>query len=217
MLYKKIAFCGLAMIGIVCSGIPVSVITPAQAQSRTPGGHHAHAAGRQHRKPSVSAESGTVSLLLDRAYSASLIKDLEQAQHSIAILMYLFKPAGRTSALPDRIIGILARKRAEGVDVSVLLNVDEGQYGRGAMDTLNDTNLHTAQILEDNGIPVYLDSPHRTTHTKAVIIDARIVYVGSHNFTRSALSYNHEASVRIVSPAAARALLDYLEAIKHEQ
>lgn len=221
MLYGKIAFCGLVLIGMVCSGIPAlsafsrfPALAPAAARADMPTHNNKK---QETRLPPVQARTGPAGILLDREYYTSLMQDLAQARHSILIIMYLFKPSAYASALPDRIIDLLARKRAQGVDVSVLLNVDRDHPGRKTVDTLNETNLHTARLLEANGIPVYLDSPRRTTHTKAVVIDTRIVYIGSHNFTHSALRYNHEASIRIVSPAAARALTDYMEAIKHEQ
>jgi phosphatidylserine/phosphatidylglycerophosphate/cardiolipin synthase-like enzyme len=159
----------------------------------------------------------TIDVLLDKAYYASLIKDLSQAHESITIIMYLFKPTDYKSALPDHIIDMLVRKHAQGVDVSMLLNVDQSYNTHGARDGLNDTNLHAAKILEGKGINVYLDSPQRTTHAKVVIIDKKIVYIGSHNLTQRALRYNHEASVRIVSPYIAKELSDYMEALKNEK
>jgi phosphatidylserine/phosphatidylglycerophosphate/cardiolipin synthase-like enzyme len=159
----------------------------------------------------------TSDVLLDNAYYASLLNDLSQAHESITIIMYLFKTTDYKSGLPDHIVDMLIKKHAQGVQVSMLLNVDRENTAHGVKDSMNDTNLHTARLLEEKGIRVYLDSPHRTTHAKVIIIDKKIVYIGSHNFTQSALRYNHEVSVRIVSPAIARELTGYMEAFKHEK
>ncbi len=158
-----------------------------------------------------------IDILLDKAYYTSLIKDLSQAHESIKIIMYLFKATDYKSALPDHIIDMLVQKHAQGVNVSMLLNIDQGYSTHGGGYTLNDTNLHTAKLLQAKGINVYFDSPQRTTHAKVVIIDKKIVYIGSHNFTQSALRYNHEASVRIVSPSIAKEFSDYMEALKNEK
>jgi phosphatidylserine/phosphatidylglycerophosphate/cardiolipin synthase-like enzyme len=44
-----------------------------------------------------------------------------------------------------------------------------------------------------------------------MIIDDKIVYVGSHNWSESALYYNHETSVKIVSEDIAKIFREYLE------
>ena len=48
---------------------------------------------------------------------------------------------------------------------------------------------------------------------KLVIIDDEIVYVGSHNWTESGLSYNSETSVRIVSEEIATIFKDYFNSL----
>ena len=169
------------------------------------------------KSPPTGEIPGNAELLLDTAYYPSLMKDLSHAHESIAIILYLFKTTDYRTALPDRLVHMLVRKHAQGVDVSLLLNVDRGDTPHGMGDSLNDTNLHTAKRLEDNGIRVYLDSPRRTTHAKVVVIDKKIVYIGSHNFTQSALRYNHEVSVRIVSPDMAKEIISYMEALKNEK
>jgi len=61
-----------------------------------------------------------------------------------------------------------------------------------------------------HNISVKLDeSSGRTTHTKLVIIDGKIVFLGSHNWTQSALQRNHEVSVLIYDEDVAKILLRY--------
>jgi len=63
-----------------------------------------------------------------------------------------------------------------------------------------------------NGVPVQMDNNGTTTdHLKLVVIDNKIVYVGSHNWSESALYYNHETSVRTVSEIIANLFEEYLE------
>ena len=52
-----------------------------------------------------------------------------------------------------------------------------------------EANRGVANELTQQGITVQFDSPTRKTHTKLVIIDQRDVFLGSHNFTHSALRH----------------------------
>ena len=200
----------------VLSGTPVGTLSLSQQAA------FADDSGRiTAKEPLKSHHAGKIpdnaELLLDTAYYPALMKDLSRARDSIAMILYLFKTTDYRTALPDRLVQMLVRKHAQGVDVSLLLNVDRGDTPHGIGDSLNDTNLHTAKRLEGKGIHVYLDSPRRTTHAKVVVIDKKIVYIGSHNLTQSALRYNHEVSVRIVSPDMAQEIINYMEALKNEK
>ena len=101
---------------------------------------------------------------------------------------------------------IAAAKR--GVRVTVIL--DQPPEG----DAPQAPNRPVAAQLRQQGITVQFDTPERMTHTKLVVIDQRYVFIGSHNFTESALRYNNEASVRIDSPRLAQQALAYLQRLE---
>ncbi len=173
----------------------------------------------QHNSGSENKEVGTSdpSLLTDNAYYSSLMQDLNQAKESIIIIMYLFKVSGHGSALPDHIVDALIKKHGQGVHITVVLNMDQKNAVHGRTDDIMEANLTVAKKLDNKGVKVYFDSPHRITHAKVIIIDKRIVYIGSHNFTQSALRYNHEVSIKIISPAVAQELINYTEVLTHER
>jgi len=50
-------------------------------------------------------------------------------------------------------------------------------------------------------------------HAKVVVIDGRCVVIGSHNWTESALRYNHEVSVLICSSDLAKEVKEYIESL----
>ncbi|MFZ3056300.1 MAG: phospholipase D-like domain-containing protein [Smithella sp.] len=77
-------------------------------------------------------------------------------------------------------------------------------------DELNIQNKQTGKLLEEKGVNVYFDSPRQTTHTKLVVIDQRLVLLGSHNFTQSALKYNNEISILLDSPEMAQNARNYI-------
>ena len=154
----------------------------------------------------------SVRFLPNEQYYEVLKKYLEQAEREIAISMFLFAirdtPHNRPAVLGQRLIQAARR----GVRVSLLLEREEE---RGEDPFLNASNRFTAIRLRERGVPVAFDSPRRRTHTKLVVIDRRYVFIGSHNWTQSALKYNNEASLLVDSPQLAQAVLTYFSAISH--
>ncbi len=138
-----------------------------------------------------------------------LLSSIEKAQREIVVSMFLFK----TSQYPSNRANILAEALGDaagrGVRVTVIL-----EEGDGRDDTVTLVNRTTARMLVRRGIEVIFDDPRRTTHTKVVVIDGKTVFLGSHNFTHSALKYNNELSVRIDSAAFAGEVLSYVKNIK---
>lgn len=158
--------------------------------------------------PTIVTQPGEVRLLTDQAYYPTLQSLIGHATGSVDLAMFLFKT---TDAAKNRAAGLVqdliaARKR--GITVNVLLE-------RSGYDPkLNQENQKVAAHLKKQGISVRFDSEKTTTHTKIVVIDRRYCLVGSHNFTGSALTYNHEASLLVDNPALATELLEYMRGIR---
>ncbi|KUH33342.1 phospholipase [Thermococcus celericrescens] len=142
-------------------------------------------------------------LLVDDAYYRSLIEDIRGARESVYVTMFLMKydPNDSYDHAND-LIRALVEARKRGVSVHVILE-------NGIED-----NMATYDYLRSNGVDVVFDSPSVTLHTKMVVIDDRVVYIGSHNWSEAALDWNHEVSVRIESQEIAESLLEYFEEIK---
>ncbi len=107
--------------------------------------------------------------------------------------------------MPRRVAEELIRARQRGVSVTVIL-----ERSRNEKDFLNRENRSTADFLAGNGISVRFDSFRKTSHAKVVVIDDRLVFLGSHNLTHNALSRNNELSVLIDSPQMAQEIKSYL-------
>jgi len=142
-------------------------------------------------------------LLIDGEYYMRLINDLKSAKKSIYVTMFLMKydPADSYDHAND-LIRALVEARRRGVSVHVVL------------ENSIDDNRAAYNYLRSNGVDVVFDSPSTTLHTKMVIIDGRIVYIGSHNWSEAALDWNHEVSVRIESREMADVLLNYFNEIR---
>jgi phosphatidylserine/phosphatidylglycerophosphate/cardiolipin synthase-like enzyme len=150
----------------------------------------------------VETYDARVTLLKNHEYLDELLNSVRNARKSIVFSYYIFKAKGNND--PGRVAEELVRAQKRGADVTVILE------RTSAKDKLNEENLHTAAILARGGVKVFFDSPDVVTHMKVAIIDARYVFVGSHNLTESALMHNNELSVMIDSPSLARDVKTYL-------
>jgi len=88
--------------------------------------------------------------------------------------------------------------------------LEQATTGKG---TVYEQNRKAAALLSDAGIKVRFDAPKTTTHVKAMVIDSRYVYLGSHNLTQSALKYNNELSIMVESTELAEEITAYLKSL----
>ncbi len=123
--------------------------------------------------------------------------------------MFVFKTSKYSSNRANIIMDALGSAAGRGLSVSLIM-----EKGGKENDSVTIENKKTAQILIKKGVDVRFDIPEKRTHTKAIVIDDRYVFIGSHNFTHSALKYNNELSVKIDSIPLAGAVLSYINNIK---
>lgn len=112
-----------------------------------------------------------------------IVAAIDAATRSIRVEAYGF------SARP--IIAALARAKARGVDVAVLLD-KSNERARGGL-----------AAMQRAGIPVWIDRVSGIAHVKAIVIDERLVIGGSYNFTASAERRNVEDVTFTNSPQVA--------------
>ena len=156
---------------------------------------------------SYSIAPAEIEVLEDREYYQLLIEDIRSAKSEILVAMYLMKydPDDPYDWANDLIRELVAAKE-RGIEVKVII---EYRIYQGYMDV----NLEAYNYLKDHGVDVKLDEDSETDHFKFVVIDGKIVYVGSHNWSEAALYYNREVSIRIVDEGIARELKDYFNAL----
>jgi phosphatidylserine/phosphatidylglycerophosphate/cardiolipin synthase-like enzyme len=146
---------------------------------------------------------GTFELLTDRMYYQEVISAIDGATDTIYVMMFsmLYDPDDWSDEAND-LIRALADAEYRGVRVHVLL------------ENSVDYNREAYEYLRSSGVDVAFNSPSTTLHAKVVIIDGRIVFLGSHNWSESALHWNHEVSVKIVSRELAKSLIDYFWSVR---
>jgi len=110
---------------------------------------------------------------------------IQSANQTIDVEMYIFTNSNLANALID------AKKR--GIAVRVILGSVEGE---------DITGLIT--IFKANGIEPRDATPlYKTMHSKIMIVDGKLVLIGSHNWSQSAMFSNREVSVVISDPQIA--------------
>lgn len=149
---------------------------------------------------------GKVTLLPDHKYYDSLLSGIRKAKTDITGCFFLFKASDAKNNLPMAVVRELIAARQRGVNVAIEL--EQSTAGKGAV---YEQNRKAATMMTEAGIKVRFDAPKKITHVKALVVDGRYVYVGSHNLTQSALKYNNELSVLIDSPAFAAEVIHYLD------
>lgn len=153
-----------------------------------------------------SSHSGKVTLLPDHEFYDALSSGIRQAKKEIKGCFFLFKVTSGRNNLPHELVEDLIAARKRGVVVTMELEQDA--LGRGSV---HEQNRRAAALLTAGGVKVRFDAPKTTTHVKALVIDGRFVYLGSHNLTQSALRYNNELSVMIESKELADEVGSYLD------
>src|SRR4030066_1114179 len=146
-----------------------------------------------------SVEIKEIFVLEDNRYLDSLLDKINKSQSSVLVSMYIFKTTGKKTSASNKVKDTLIKAAKRGVTVKVILEVESGRSS-----TLNEENRLTADQLKKGGGKVYFDSPRKRTHVKAIVIDDRYTFIGSHNLTASALQYNKELSLMIDSVEVAK-------------
>ena len=150
-------------------------------------------------------QNATVIIINNQSYYEIALKLVKKANVSIYVIMYVLKYDPGDKADPaNELVWALGNASARGVEVAVIL---EGSVA---------VNQAAYNYFRAVGVNVTYDSTHVTTHCKLMIIDHRYVLVGSHNWTESALWYNNEASVLIISEEVAKREEEYFNRLWEE-
>ena len=159
-----------------------------------------------------AGDNRSVVILANESFLPALIKSIDEAQNEILISLFSFKAGKHKNSYPDQIANHLAQAVKRGVKVYIVLETSDKPS-----EELSMQNRKTGNFLQSRGVTVFYDSPRRTTHTKLIVIDQKLVLLGSHNFTQSALKYNNEISVLLKNPELAANARRYILTIMQER
>ncbi len=158
---------------------------------------------------SSAASLQDLQLITDTNYFPIARKVIQEAKSSIRVMMFEMAYYEKHPHTPSNLLIqelIAARKR--GVKVEVILEAKETK------DRTTIRNKQTGKILMEGGVEVIYDSPLKTMHAKCLVVDEKIILIGSTNWTYYALTNNNEVSILLRSPELAKRLIDYFNQVK---
>jgi phosphatidylserine/phosphatidylglycerophosphate/cardiolipin synthase-like enzyme len=162
-----------------------------------------------HAPVSYSLPAEDVQLVTDAQYFQVAKKLIQEAKHSIQVMMFEMGYYDQHPNTPsNRLIKDLIDAKKRGVKVDVILEIREGE------DRTTKRNRHTGKILAEGGVEVTYDPLFKTTHAKFMVVDRQLTLLGSTNWTYYALTNNNEASVLVRSKEVAKELMDYFSKVK---
>jgi len=124
-------------------------------------------------------------LLPNPDFLSWLLAAIGKARKELLLVNYLASlREGDKKGPVAQIVSALRKARRRGVDVSIIL---EGSK-------LHE-NYHFYRILKDAGCDVWMDTSITFIHQKVVLVDGRILSVGSHNLTTRALTSHEELAL----------------------
>jgi cardiolipin synthase len=152
------------------------------------------------RQP-AGLEENQILAITDRDYFPAVNEMLGSANSSIHMIVYSLNyyvdyPDTSVNALVEK-LGAASRR---GVDVKVV--ADEQA-----------TDKPVITLLKEKGINIKFDKKGTTTHAKLIIIDSKIIIIGSTNWSYYAVDKNHEANVAINSEPLARQFEAYFNGV----
>jgi phosphatidylserine/phosphatidylglycerophosphate/cardiolipin synthase-like enzyme len=161
---------------LILAGVVLGVIT----------GVSVYQTGVDNACPSKTcADAAEITPVVDRGYFDHAYRIISQARVSIHIASFEMK---YYETFPDsqqnQLVRQLIYAKERGVDVKIV--VDEFSEENNAF-----------ELLKENGIEMKHDGNETTTHAKLIIVDGKIVLVGSTNLSYYGLEKNHEANVLI--------------------
>ncbi len=134
----------------------------------------------------------------NRTYYNHLVEAVREAEDHIEVMMatadhYPEHPGGIQSELFDA----LGSASDRGAQVRVML--DESNYS----EEITKTNRETASALRERGVEVKLYDPEVTNHAKLVVVDGRIVLLGSSNWNYPTYTETYQSGIKLVDEKVA--------------
>lgn len=140
---------------------------------------------------------GPVTPVVNRDYLPTVLALINSATNSIEYL-HLEQHDGRAMRVIEAALGAAVKR---GVTV------------RGLLDDGVDFNAAAVERMLALGADVRLDTPQKMLHSKLVVVDGRVVLLGSTNWTGNSMGNNNETNLRLDDPVLADYFARYIAAL----
>lgn len=138
-------------------------------------------------------------VIIGREYPVVLTPIIEQAQHSIEILVFDWRwYAHEPNSTIQKFNSAILQASKRGVKVRALVN-----------------NNIMPTILQLQNLQVKRVGTKSMMHVKMIIIDQKTLVIGSHNFSKNAFVFNHEVSLLVEDNETIKRCLNYFNILCH--
>lgn len=147
---------------------------------------------------------GAIQIVPDNLYLKRAVQFLAHAQSEILLTTYKLQissvPRARSLTV---IIHALTRAISQGVKCKIIVHYGPGKKG------VPSANLPSMLMLHLKGAQVRYLPISRIVHAKILIVDSRIMMVGSHNWSISSMMDNAELSLMVEDSISISQAKDY--------
>ncbi len=144
--------------------------------------------------------------LIDRPGTNVYVEAVAEAIDAAASSVDLLLSSADVTGVP--LWGRLVAASERGVAIRVLLDASVWAP------EITADNRRVVAYLEERGIDCQFDDPAVTTHAKMVIVDRRVVVLGSTNWNKYAFLEHEQTNVVIESPQVGGAFTEYFERLR---
>lgn len=138
-------------------------------------------------------------VIIGREYPKVLTPLIEQAQHSIDILVFDWRwYANEPNSSVQKFNSAILDASKRGVKVRALVN-----------------NNIMPTILQLHNLSVRRVGTKKMMHVKMIILDQKTLVIGSHNFSKNAFEFNHEVSLLVEDEGVIARALNYFNILCH--
>ena len=161
----------------------------------------------QTRRQSMVAPPAPIRILTAEGLGQAILESVRQARTSVWISGYAFN--GYLEGAIGAFYAVLAAKAKTGVDVVIL-----AEYGQATPPSVKQATRNFVEEMARNGMRVFLLSERKALHKKMVIVDGRLVFMGSSNLTSAGTLYNEDLNLGTESPEFAKQVISDFERIR---
>jgi len=141
-------------------------------------------------------------------YPEIVIPIIKQASSSIDVLVYEWKWYGHQGHTAIQQFNLeLCSATRRGVKTRVIMNIEHYSH------PITKINTRTERFLKQAGAEVKMARVGGRTHAKMIIVDKKILILGSHNFCKSSFSSNAEVSITIADCPVIEEYSRYFESL----
>jgi len=137
--------------------------------------------------------------VVDRDYFPNTKKLIQEAEKSICISMFVMKRGAKVNSFVNLLSEELKNAAKRGIKIRILL--ENKKVNQPTVDSLRGIR----------NIEIEFDSLQKTTHNKIIIIDQKIILIGSTNWTEKSIGHANEANVLIKDKEVTEYFQEYFD------